>query len=288
MILKGRPIAERIRENVAERVDALGRRGVAAKLGIVLAGDDAASGIYTRSLEKACAAVGISVEVAAIPGEDGGPGVERAVGRMAEDAATHGILVQQPLPPGVSRGVIERIPTGKDVDGATTESMGLLVLGRDGFAPCTPLGVIEILRGWDVPIAGRDVVIVGRSAVVGRPLANLLVRKTEWANATVTICHTGTRDLGTHTRRAEILVAAMGSPRAISADMVSERAVVVDVGVNRIEDPASDRGYRVVGDVDFDGMNGKVNAITPVPGGVGSLTTALLLRNTVEAAEKVS
>jgi len=283
--MKGRPIAERIRGDVASRVEALGRRGVRARLGIILAGDDAASGIYTRSLERACEAVGIEVEVSAVPAAAGEAGVAGEIGRFADDPATHGILVQQPLPAGVSARVVDGIPASKDVDGATTESMGLLVSGGEGFAPCTPLGVIEILKGWEVPVAGRDVVIVGRSAVVGRPLANLLVRKSEAANATVTVCHTGTRNLSAHTRRAEILVAAMGSPRAIGADMLGGEAVVVDVGVNRIEDPDSERGYRVVGDVDFESASGKVAAITPVPGGVGSLTTALLLRNTVEAAE---
>ncbi|MFH1866336.1 MAG: bifunctional 5,10-methylenetetrahydrofolate dehydrogenase/5,10-methenyltetrahydrofolate cyclohydrolase [Candidatus Eisenbacteria bacterium] len=281
-LLKGKPIAVGIREDVARRAAAL---PVPPTLAIVLVGHDPASAYYTASIERAAARVGVETRLVELAASDGTAGVAAAIRSLSADASVHGIIVQQPLPGGIAPGVVEEIRPAKDVDCATTYSMGLLMTGHETFAPCTALAVLEMLDGHGVAVPGRHVVIVGRSTVVGKPLANLLLRKSKRGNATVTVCHTGTTDLAGHTRRADIVVAAMGRPGAIRGDMISEGAVVVDVGVNQIDDPGSEKGHRLVGDVAFDEMTGLASAVTPVPGGVGTLTTALLLRSVVVAAE---
>lgn len=285
-ILHGKPIALGIREEVAGRAALLAERGRPACLAVVLVGGDAGSRIYSESILKAGAELGVGVDLVEVAAGDGEDAVALAVGRLSDDERVSGIIVQRPLPEGVSSAVVERVPPQKDVDGATTHSMGLLMTGRPGFAPATALGVVETLARSGISTVGKHVVIVGRSAVVGRPLASLLLRKSERGNATVTVCHTATSDLASHTRSADIIVAAMGRPRAITVDKIREGAVVVDVGVNRVADPSSAKGYRIVGDAAFEEMIGVAGAITPVPGGVGRLTTALILRNTVEAAER--
>jgi methylenetetrahydrofolate dehydrogenase (NADP+)/methenyltetrahydrofolate cyclohydrolase len=287
-ILKGKPIAAAIREDVAERAAALSARGLPPALSILMVGDDPGSAIYSQSLIKAAGKVGIGADLVTVEAAAGAGEVARAIRRLDDDHAVTGVIVQQPLPKGIPSSVIEELSPAKDVDCATTRSLGLLMAGRESFAPATALAVIEILVASGIPIAGRNVVIVGRSTVVGRPLASLLLRKSDLGNATVTVCHTGTRDIAAHTRGADIVVAAMGVPEAIRGDMVADGAVVVDVGTNRLDDPSSEKGYRIVGDVAFDEVLGRAAAVTPVPGGVGSLTTALLLRNTVEAGEKAA
>jgi methylenetetrahydrofolate dehydrogenase (NADP+)/methenyltetrahydrofolate cyclohydrolase len=285
-ILKGKPVAAAIREDVARRADDLSKTGAAAKLAIVMIGDDPGSAIYSQSLIKAAGKVGIASDLVTAPASADPDEVARTIARVDGDPSVTGIIVQQPLPKGIPSTVIESVSPEKDVDCATTRSLGLLMAGAESFAPATALSVIEILTASDIPISGRDAVIVGRSTVVGRPLASLLLRKSDRGNATVTVCHTRTRDIAAHTRAADIVVAAMGVAQAIRGDMIGEGAVVVDVGTNRVEDPGSEKGYRIVGDVAFDEVLGKASAVTPVPGGVGSLTTAILLRNTVEAAER--
>jgi len=252
---------------------------------VLCVGDDAASKIYSASIERAGGGAGINVEIVGLSAASGTPPVGGALRDLVDDPRVDGIIVQQPLPGDVSPSVVDLIPPAKDVDCAAAASLGLLARGAEVFAPCTALAVIEALAAAAVPIAGAHVVIVGRSAVVGRPLALLLLRKCERGNATVTVCHTGTPDLARHTLTADILVAAMGRPEAIRGNMVREGAVVVDVGVNRVDDPGAERGFRVVGDVAYDEMLGRAAVLTPVPGGVGALTTAILLRNTVHAAE---
>jgi methylenetetrahydrofolate dehydrogenase (NADP+)/methenyltetrahydrofolate cyclohydrolase len=284
-LLKGKPVAVGIREDVASRAAALGTPPV---LAVVLVGDDPASAWYTSSIERAAAKVGVQARRVELPASAGATGVASAVRALSEDKSVHGIIVQQPLPDGVPPEVVEEIAPSKDVDCATTYSMGLLMTGRETFAPCTAQAVIEMLEGHGIELPGKHVVIVGRSTVVGKPLANMLLRKSPRGNATVTVCHTGTRDLATHTRAADIVVAAMGRPGAITGDMVGEGAVVIDVGTNQIDDPESEKGYRLVGDVAFDEVTGVASAVTPVPGGVGTLTTALLLRSVVVAAENAA
>jgi methylenetetrahydrofolate dehydrogenase (NADP+)/methenyltetrahydrofolate cyclohydrolase len=287
-VLAGKPIAAAIREDVAARASVLAERGATPKLAIVLVGNDPGSAIYSRSLVKAASKVGIGADLLAVPGGAAAEKVARTIRAADDDPGVAGIIIQQPLPKGVPPSVIEAVSPGKDVDCATATSLGLLMAGAESFAPATALAVIEILVASGVPIPGQSVVIVGRSAIVGRPLASLLLRKSERGNATVTVCHTGTRDIGTHTRRADIVVAAMGVRGAIRGDMIREGSVVVDVGTNRVDDPGAEKGYRIVGDVAYEEVMGRAAAVTPVPGGVGSLTTAILLRNTVEAAERAA
>ena len=285
ILLKGKPVAAGIREDVARRAAALLRPPA---LAIVLVGDDPASAWYSASIERAAAKVGVETRLVELDASVGTDGVASAIRSLSKDRLVHGIIVQQPLPDGIPSTVIEEVAPEKDVDCATTFSLGLLMTGRETFAPCTALAVLEMLSGHDIPLPGKHVVIVGRSTVVGKPLANLLLRKSEHGNATVTVCHTGTSDVAEHTRRADIVVAAMGRPGAITGGMVREGAVVVDVGTNQIDDPESEKGYRLVGDVAFDEMTGLASAVTPVPGGVGTLTTALLLRSVVVAAENAA
>lgn len=285
-VLAGKPIAAAIREDVAERAQALSTAGAPPKLAIVLVGDDPGSAIYSKSLIKAAGKVRIEADLVTVPGSSTAAEVTRALRSVDDDPSVTGIIVQQPLPKGIPSAVIEEVSPEKDVDCATTRSLGLLMAGRESFAPATALAVIEILAASGIPIPGQNVVIVGRSTVVGRPLASLLLRKSDRGNATVTVCHTRTRNIAAHTRAADIVVAAMGVPEAVRGDMIAEGSVVVDVGTNRVDAPETEKGYRIVGDVAYDEILGRASAVTPVPGGVGSLTTAILLRNTVEAGER--
>jgi methylenetetrahydrofolate dehydrogenase (NADP+)/methenyltetrahydrofolate cyclohydrolase len=285
-ILAGKPIAATIREDVARRALALSGAGAPPRLAIVMVGDDPGSAIYSQSLIRSAGKVGIEADLVTVPGSAPADEVRRALRSVDDDPGVTGIIVQQPLPKGIPSAVIEEVSPGKDVDCATARSLGLLTSGRESFAPATALAVIEILVASGVPISGQDVVIVGRSTVVGRPLASLLLRKSDRGNATVTVCHTRTRDIAAHTRAADIVVAAMGVPEAITGDMIAEGSVVIDVGTNRVDAPDTEKGYRIVGDVAYGEVLGRAAAVTPVPGGVGSLTTAILLRNTVEAGER--
>jgi methylenetetrahydrofolate dehydrogenase (NADP+)/methenyltetrahydrofolate cyclohydrolase len=281
-LLEGKPVAKLIREDVRRRAAALSPPPL---LAIVLVGDDPASVWYSGSIERASAKRGIETRMVKLDPASGAERVAGAIRTLSDDPAVDGIIVQQPLPEGIPQSVVEEIAPGKDVDCATTFCMGLLMTGHETFAPCTALAVLEMLAGHDIAVSGKHVVIVGRSTVVGKPLANLLLRKSDRGNATVTVCHTGTDDVGTHTRRADIVVAAVGHPGSVTGEMVAEGAVVIDVGTNEIEDPSSERGTRLVGDVEFEEVMGRASAVTPVPGGVGTLTTALLLRSVVVAAE---
>jgi len=285
-VLKGKPIAAAIRaETAAGSVD-LASKGAPPLLAVVLAGDDPSSKIYTGSIQRNAEKVAIATRVVAVDAAAGTDGVGEAIASLSGDDGVHGIILQQPLPSTVDPAVVELIDPDKDVDGATVRSLGLLMKGGECFAPCTADAVVEMLVRGGIGVEGRHAVIVGRSAVVGRPLANLLLRKSPRGNATVTVCHSRTPDLARHTREAEILVVAVGAPNAVTGDMIGEGAAVIDVGVNRIDDPGTEKGYRIVGDVDFDGALEKASVVTPVPGGVGTLTTTLLLRNTLQAARR--
>ncbi|MCI0825735.1 MAG: bifunctional methylenetetrahydrofolate dehydrogenase/methenyltetrahydrofolate cyclohydrolase FolD [Chloroflexi bacterium] len=285
-ILDGTALAQEIRDEVAGGVKEMGRNHrVTPGLAAVLVGDDPASGIYVRNKRRACDEVGMFSETFLMPADASQADVLAQVEQLNRDVRFHGILVQLPLPPQVDeQAVIEAVDPDKDIDGIHPFNMGKLAQGRPDFIPGTPAGIQQILlrNGYDP--AGRHVVICGRSNIVGRPLAILLMQRQDGANATVTVCHTRTKDLARFTRQADILVAAMGQPRAITADMVKEGVVVIDVGINRVDDPSRRRGYRLVGDVDFEGVSEKAEAITPVPGGVGPMTIAMLLVNTLTAA----
>ena len=285
IILRGAPIAERIRAEVAEGVAEMREKhGMVPGLAVVLATDDAASDVYVRSKERAAIEAGMESETVRIPGASQDEVLE-AVRRLNADERIHGVLVQLPLPDDVSESaVIESVDPLKDVDGLHPFNMGLLMAGMPRFVPATPAGIQQMLLRSGLDPSGKNVVVLGRSNIVGKPVANLLMQRAEGANATVTVCHTRTRDLAEITRAADIVIAAIGQPRYLTADMVSEGVVVVDVGINRIEAPDRRNGYRLVGDVDYRAVREKAAAITPVPGGVGPMTIAMLLSNTLKAA----
>ena len=285
-IIDGAHIAQEVRAEVAADVqEMLSRHGVTPGLAAVLVGDDPASAIYVRNKGRACQEVGIFSETFHLPQETPQQELLALVERLNGDGRFHGILVQLPLPPQIDEGTVTRaLDPAKDVDGLHPMNVGRLVEGEPRFIPGTPAGIQQLLLRSGYAPEGKHVVICGRSNIVGKPLAILLMQKREGANATVTLCHTGTRDLAAMTRQADILVVAAGRPNTVTAEMVKEGVVVIDVAVNRVPDASQRRGYRLVGDVDFEGVSQVAEAITPVPGGVGPMTIAMLLHNTLHAA----
>ena len=289
-IINGTEIAAQVRAEVARDVQEFQQRHkIAPGLAAVLIGDNPASASYVRSKGKACQEVGIFSETFHLPQDTSQADALEQLHRLNEDHRFHGILLQLPLPPQIDEAIaIRTMATAKDVDGLHPYNMGLLAQGQPIFVPATPLGVQQLLlrNGYDP--AGKHVVVCGRSVIVGKPMAMLLAQKREGANATVTVCHTGTSDLANITRQADILITAMGSPRVIKADMVKPGAVVIDVGLSRVDDSTRPRGYRLDGDVDFEAVSEVAKAITPVPGGVGPMTVAMLLVNTLKAAQTIA
>jgi methylenetetrahydrofolate dehydrogenase (NADP+)/methenyltetrahydrofolate cyclohydrolase len=284
-LLDGKKLAEDIRKGLLPRISALAAKGVVPGLAVLLVGEDPASVSYVTAKEKACAELGMKSFEKRLSASTSEQEIVDIVRAYNADPSVHGILVQLPLPKGVSEArIIEAISPDKDVDGFTPINVGRMVLGERCFLPCTPHGVIKLIEVAGVKTAGAHAVVVGRSNIVGKPLANLLTRKS--INATVTVCHTGTKDLGAETRRADILIACAGVPELIKGDMVKPGACVIDVGVNRVDDASRAKGWRLVGDVDFDTVKDIAGSITPVPGGVGPMTITMLLYNTVESAER--
>ncbi len=285
VLIDGKAVAAELRAQLREAVQQLWQeRGIRPGLALLLVGDNPASQVYVRSKARACQEVGFVSIVEHLPATSSQDHVLDYIRRWNADPAIHGILVQLPLPRHIDEhAVLLAIDPRKDVDGFHPENMGRLVLGLPGFVPCTPAGILELLRRYVGPLAGKHVVVVGRSNIVGKPVANLLLQKTPTANAVVTVCHTGAADLVPFTRQADVLIVAMGVARAIRAEHVKEGAVVIDVGINRIVDPETGK-ERLVGDVHFEEVLPKVSAITPVPGGVGPMTIAMLLWNTYRAA----
>jgi methylenetetrahydrofolate dehydrogenase (NADP+)/methenyltetrahydrofolate cyclohydrolase len=284
-IIDGKAIAAQVRAEVAERVKALAGRGVVPGFVDVLIGDDAASATYVRMKNKAAAEAGMQAFDHTLPATATYEEVLALIQELNRNPDVHGVIVQSPLPPESEIDIFDlqrAIAPEKDVDGLHPENQGLLAMGRPRYVPATPAGVVELLHREGVTVDGARVVIVGRSSLVGRPLSILLSQKGPGLNATVTICHTGTRDLVTETRRAEILIVAAGQPRAVTGDMVMPGVTVIDVGTNRGDDG------KLVGDVHFDQVSKVAGAITPVPGGVGPMTVAMLMANTVTAAERAS
>ena len=286
-IIDGKSIAAAIREEVKDATAGLKAKGVTPGLAVVLVGDDPASQVYVRNKHKACEAAGVASFEHALPASTPESELLALIQQLNEDPAVHGILVQLPLPRGISEErIIDAIDPAKDVDGLTAVNQGRLLAGKDTLEPCTPQGCRELLLRSGHDPAGKHVVIVGRSNLVGKPLAAMLMQKAPGGNATVTVCHSRTPDVAAHTREADIVVAAIGVAGFITADMLREGTVVIDVGINRVEDPAAKKGYRLVGDVDYAGAAPKTAAITPVPGGVGPMTVAMLLQNTLKAARQ--
>jgi len=285
-IIDGRAIAAKIRGRVARRVKELTMEGTEPGLGVVLVGQDPASMSYVNSKERDCDEVGIHSRDIRIPADTSENKLLDIVSSLNHDSRIHGILIQLPLPEHMSEErIIAAISPEKDVDGFHPVNLGRLVLNLSCFIPCTPYAVIEILQAENIRIEGSEIVLVGRSRVVGAPLANLLLRKGYGGNATLTVCHSYTRNMKEVLSRGDIVIAAAGKPGLIRGDMIKKGAVVIDVGINRVEDSSRKRGYRLVGDADFDSVREAAKAITPVPGGVGPLTRAMLLWNTAVAAQ---
>jgi len=283
-IIDGKAISAQVREEVKQAVAARTEAGHRAPyLAVVLVGEDPASASYVRGKARASAEVGIESDTMTYDASIGEADLLAIVEKLNNDSGVDGILVQLPLPDHIDdRKVINAIDPSKDVDCFHPESVGNLVIGLDGFAPATPAGIVELLQRSGIETSGKHCVIVGRSNIVGKPLANLMLKK--GLDSTVTVCHSRTKDLPAIARQADILVAAIGRANFVTADMVKEGAVVIDVGINRVDDASRERGYRLVGDVDFEAVSEKASFITPVPGGVGPMTIAVLLQNTLKAA----
>jgi methylenetetrahydrofolate dehydrogenase (NADP+) / methenyltetrahydrofolate cyclohydrolase len=289
-IIDGKAIAQAVRDGVALEVAELKAAGVEPCLAVMLVGENPASRVYVGMKEKMCAEVGIKAVDLRLPADTPEEEILAVLDAWNEDPAVHGILVQLPLPDHVDeKTVMERIRPEKDADGFHPVNVGRMASGdRSAFRPCTPAGIQVMLQHIGYDPAGKHAVIVGRSNIVGRPMATILSQKEPFANATVTIAHSRSDDLGAITRLADLLIVAVGWPNAVTGDMVSEGTVVIDVGVNRVDDDSRERGYRLVGDVAFDEVAEKASWITPVPGGVGPMTIAMLLKNTVAAARRLS
>lgn len=286
-LIDGRAIARGVRAAVATRVTKLAAMGVKPGLAVVLVGDDPASAVYVRAKGKACEEAGMHTITLRLPADTAEGDLLARIGHMNVDPAIHGVLIQMPLPRQIDpEKIIRSVDPAKDVDGFHPVNVGKLLTGdRDGFVPCTPAGIQHMLAESGVKTPGKSCVVIGRSNIVGKPMAALMMQDRDDANCTVTICHRHTVDLRSHARSADILIVAAGRPRIVTADMVKPGAVVIDVGMNRVADPEAGGGTRLEGDVDFVAVRQVASKITPVPGGVGPMTIAMLLRNTVRAAE---
>ena len=286
-IIDGNAIAAEMREEIkTETAKLRNEHGVTPGLTVVLVGEDPASQVYVRMKGKACNDVGVFSDERRLDADTPEADLLKLIDELNADEKVHGILVQLPLPKHIDESkILLAIDPAKDVDGFHPVNVGKMMTGQETFLPCTPHGVVQMLVRSGVEIPGRYVVIVGRSNIVGRPLVNMLSQKNDHANATVTCVHTRTKDMAGYTQQADIVIAAAGRPNMVTADMVKDGVVVIDVGVNRVDDPKAKRGYRLVGDVDFEGVKEKASAISPVPGGVGPMTITMLLYNTVTAAK---
>jgi methylenetetrahydrofolate dehydrogenase (NADP+) / methenyltetrahydrofolate cyclohydrolase len=281
--LSGAEVAKKLEYRLREQVAALGQEDCVPTLAVILVGDDAASQSFVRSKRKSAERLGIRTRNLEFPATVSQAEVATSVAALNRDPEVHGILCQMPLPPHIDPyAIIQGIDPLKDVDGLTAANMGQLALGSPRFVPCTPAGILEMLRHYELPVAGRVAVVIGRSNIVGRPLSILLSLR-DW-NATVMLCHSKSPNLAEWTRRADLVVAAVGIPEFVRGDMVREGAIVVDVGINRVADPARPKGYRLCGDVAYEEVAPRCLAISPVPGGVGPMTVAMLMENTVKAA----
>tara|TARA_B110000438_G_scaffold58795_1_gene58864 strand:- start:363 stop:1262 length:900 start_codon:yes stop_codon:yes gene_type:complete len=287
-LIDGRAIAQEVHAETESRVATLKLAGVEPGLVFIRVGEDPASKVYVGMKERTAARLGIRSDTTVLPENTPETGLLELLGKLNADASVHGVLVQAPLPVHIDEtNVFSAVSPAKDVDGFHPLNAGKLMSGEGGgFVPCTPGGVHELLIRSGVTIEGAEVVILGRGNIVGKPMAAILCQKAKYANATVTLCHSRTHDVAEHCRRADIIVAAMGVAEFVKADMVKPGATVIDVGVNKIDDPAAEKGYRLVGDVDFAAVQPVAGKITPNPGGVGPMTIAMLMRNTVRAAEQ--
>ncbi len=288
-LILGKDVSEEIYTELRQRIEALKAKGTVPGLAVILVGEDPASQVYVRKKGEMCEQLGMRSTIIRMPSTATQDELLARIAELNSDPDIHGFLVQLPLPEGIDeRAVIDAVAPEKDVDCFHPSNVGKLLAGNPDFVPATPAGVQQMLVRSGVETRGKHVVVVGRSNIVGKPMAALMMQKGEAADSTVTVVHSRTRDLGSITRQADILVVAIGKPGFITADDVKEGAVVIDVGTNRVEDPSSPKGSRLVGDVDFESVKEKASAITPVPGGVGPMTICMLMANTVRAAEKAS
>ena len=285
-LIDGKQLAQNLRGEIAAGVERLkAEKGVTPGLAVILVGDNPASVSYVTAKEKACAEAGMLSREIRLPAETTEADLVALVGELNDDPAIHGILVQLPVPKHISdKAVIDAIAPEKDVDGFTPVNVGRMLIGERCFLPCTPHGIIKLIEFSGMDLAGKHAVVIGRSNIVGKPVAALLSRKE--TNATVTLCHTGTPDVGKFTREADVVVVAAGRPNTLTGDMLKPGAVVIDVGVNRVPDATKPKGFRLVGDADFESCAKVAGAITPVPGGVGPMTITMLLWNTLESARR--
>jgi len=282
--LSGKKIAKEIFAGIKEDIE---QQQITPKLVILLIGNDPAAEYYVQNLEKKGLKIGIEVETSILNASIDQQSLLEKINTLNKDPFVNGIMLQKPLPAQLDESeIVMMINPQKDVDAFHPINMGNLVLEKEGFIPATPAAVLELLSYYEIETSGKHIVIVGRSDIVGKPMANLLLRKDKTGNATVTICHSRTKDLAYHTKQADILIAAIGKPQFIKPDMINENAIIIDVGVNQIED--AEKGYRYVGDVDYSGCFDKAAAITPVPGGIGTITTSVLLKNVLFACKKQS
>ena len=287
-LIDGKKLAVETRTQIAAGVAELkAEKGITPGLAVILVGDNPASVSYVTAKEKACAEAGMLSHEIRLPATVPEEVLISEISRLNSDPAIHGILVQLPLPKGFDeKKVIDAIAPEKDVDGFTPVNVGKMLIGDDCFLPCTPHGILKLVETAGMDVSGRHVVVIGRSNIVGKPVAALFARKGKGANATVTLCHTGTPDVARHTREADVVVVAAGRPKTLTGDMLKPGGVVIDVGVNRVPDAAAPKGYRLVGDADFDSCAAVASAITPVPGGVGPMTITMLLWHTLERARR--
>ena len=285
-LIDGKIVSARVLKELKEEVSTIKEKhGVTPGLAVIIIGENPASQVYVRNKVKRAEEIGMHSEKYELPKEASQKQVMDLVVKLNNDTNIHGLLVQSPPPPQINeRAIIETINPDKDVDCFHPYNVGKLLIGDDeGFAPCTPAGIIELMKHYKIETSGKHAVIIGRSNIVGKPMAALLMRKGEGANCTVTVCHSRTTDLPSVCRRADILIAAIGQAKFVTNDMVRDGAVVIDVGINRVEDSSKKNGYRLIGDVDFNAVSAKTSYITPVPGGVGVMTIAMLLKNTMKA-----
>ena len=285
LILSGKEVSASVYDSIDQKIKSLRKNNITPGLAVVLVGEDSASQVYVRSKTKTFNRLNLFTKTYRLPSDSSEKELLELINELNKNNFFHGILVQLPLPSHIDPDkVINRILPSKDVDGFHPENAGLLSIGKPRFIPCTPKGIMEILKYYKINLDGKHVVVVGRSNIVGRPISILTSLKGENSNGTTTICHSGTKDIGNHTKAADVVIVALGVPGFLKENMMKEGAVVIDVGINRVDD-TSEKGYRLVGDVDWEGICKKASAITPVPGGVGPMTIAMLVQNTVEAAE---
>ena len=285
-VLSGKDTAVAVYASFKNRLDILSKKGIIPGLCVILVGDDPASQIYVKTKSKKLQSLGLRSKNIYLNNDVSQNELIQTINGLNQDSNYHGILVQMPLPSHIdSQLIINSIDTTKDVDGFHPENVGWLSIGKPRFIPCTPKGIMKIFKHYNIELSGKDIVVIGRSNIVGRPMSILVSSNGEWSNGTCTICHSRTKNLEQYTRNADVVISAIGKPNYLKADMIKKGSIIIDVGINRVE-AENDKGYKIIGDVDYNSVIDKVSFITPVPGGVGPMTIAMLVENTIEAAEQ--